>query len=389
MRDTHRTAREKTGSGGMKKREKKNHNEKTAALYYGMGVSVLVFLIGAALLAPKAAFDIQDRVRCADVVLGELESMDIISFNTGYDTDLYSRLFQFADGLNKGQEYYVAAQELEITSELTDILYSEQGLYQYSFMIWLDESSFISEEMLYYNVTQWKQYVIYGDDFSDGVNFILWYIELADDLGKPVLKLLTDAETGDIYAIGTLREESSLNYGELLENVEVLTLADVSGITDIAWLTLAYYYGGLGSSELFRIIEEYGYVSLTETNTAFYDEQWGYEISVDREPEAMAEAGTNSYSFEESYTNDTDANIEILSALGKISWKVSEDGNCLDFLFPYSRDGGMDADAELCFRMKADGVLEVNTKEDIVYLWPGNFTMGFTEIYERIPEFVE
>lgn len=178
----------------MSTRKTKSQKEKTAAFYYGMGALALAFLIGAAFWAPRIVFDFQDNERCGEVVLGELESMDITSFNTGYDTDLYSRLYRFTKGLEEGQQYYTAAQELTPDTELMDTFYSEEGLYQDSFMIWLNQV--IPDEMLTYKPTEWKQYVIYGDDFSDGVNFILWYIELENDMGTPMLRPIAGCGDG-------------------------------------------------------------------------------------------------------------------------------------------------------------------------------------------------
>ena len=54
----------------------------------------------------------------------------------------------------------------------------------------------------YYSVVTWKQYVIYSDHFEEGVNFILWYIEMQDEDGG-TLKLLTDAEDNTLYGIKT------------------------------------------------------------------------------------------------------------------------------------------------------------------------------------------
>ncbi|WP_460602040.1 hypothetical protein, partial [Escherichia coli] len=54
----------------------------------------------------------------------------------------------------------------------------------------------------YYTITQWKQYVIYSDNYAKGVNFILWYIEL-EDLEGAKLKLLVDAEDNTLYGLKT------------------------------------------------------------------------------------------------------------------------------------------------------------------------------------------
>ena len=58
-------------------------------------------------------------------------------------------------------------------------------------------------EVQTYEILDAKQYVIYGENFAEGVNFIAWYIELGMgqiDGEKPVVKMLVDAKTGEIYA---------------------------------------------------------------------------------------------------------------------------------------------------------------------------------------------
>lgn len=361
----------------MRKRKTKSQKEKTAAFYYGLGALALALLIGAAFLAPRLVFKVQDNERCGEVVLGELESMDITSFNTGYDTNLYSRLYRFAKGLEKGQQYYTAAQELTPDSEIIDFFYSEKGLYQDSFLIWLYED-FMPDETLSYSPAEWKQYVIYGDDFSDGVNFILWYIELENDMGAPVLRLLMDAETGSIYGISTVMEDESLPQGKLLEDA-MLTLEAMFGITDEEdmqdmWYAMAYYYGGQGSSELFRIIHEYGSLYLAGTETEFYSVDGYTEY-----PYNAGVGGNTAYEGEE----------ELLKVFEMVNWEISENGNCIDFLLPYSRDGSLNETSELCFRLKADKVLVAKANYGGIDFYAKNFIVGFPEIYERIPEFME
>lgn len=331
--------------------------------FYGLGAMGLALLVATAFLAPKLVLQLQDNVRCSEVVTtGELESMDITSFNTGYETDLYTRLLRFAEGLGEGRQYYVAAQELADTLEVEEFLASEKGLYQRAFLIWL-EGGVIPEEMLDYELTSCKQYVIYGDDFSDGVNFILWYMELGNHGGTPVLKLLMDAETGDIYGIRSLQTEDNLLAGETLEDA-MLTLEALFGLTDgdmqDMWYSLAYWYGGLENTEVFRIAEGWFYM-----------------------------AGSEAYSGVDGYVNQPYLNEDISAVLNKLmKWEISEEGNRMDFLFPYGRNENLEESSELCFRMETDCIMVIQSKRDILFR-PKNFTVGFPEIYERIPEFAE
>lgn len=107
----------------------------------------------------------------------------------------------FAEGISAGENYYVAVQELEAGDEINNYLYSESGLY--SEML----QAFVDGGLLPYDfwistavVRQWKQYVIYSDNYAKGVNFILWYLDV-ESSGGVTLKLLVDAEDNTIYAV--------------------------------------------------------------------------------------------------------------------------------------------------------------------------------------------
>ena len=153
---------------------KKRTDQRKRLYAYAAGAFAVVLLVIGAFLTPRIVFAVQDDLRCGKVELEGLERMDITSFSTGYEQDLYQRFLRYAQGLAEGKQYYVAVKELEPTSEILDFLMSDKGLYQEGIISLLDD--YIPEETFGYNLIQWTQYVIYGDDFSEGVNFLLWYI---------------------------------------------------------------------------------------------------------------------------------------------------------------------------------------------------------------------
>ena len=305
---------------------------------------VIATVVMAALFLPQLIFRVEDNILCNDTTLGQRESMDVESLSTTYERSLAARMQNYAQGLKVNKKYYVTSQNLTVSDELTDYLYSDKGLYQsfiqefayylIPFEIWED----------YYSVASWKQYVIYSDDFEEGVNFILWYIEMQDKDGG-MFKLLTDAEDGTIYGIKT--EDSSLpgserNYKEFME---MLRYGD--GTLE-AWTYFAVYYDAISDDmeDSILLAENMGIdVQVNDSDSGSYET----EISVYDE-EALRRRLLNTVS----YQNETE--------------------NAIRFLIPYG-------DAEL------DTVLAIEEQEKSkFYLFP-DITVGIRQIYEMIPEF--
>ena len=155
--------------------------------------------------------------------------------------------------------------------------------------------------MDYFMVQQRKQYVIYSDDYAQGVNFIIWYLELVGPSGTG-LEILMDAETSTIYGIKTERNG-------LLTQQE----------TD-KWMH--YIWGGsLGDHLLSAGLETINHL-------------WIY-LAMEFEAVSMSEIEAI-YTFAEK--NSTDSNIELqerirqLAILSEGEW---QDDNSLIFTLPY------------------------------------------------------
>lgn len=182
--------------------------EKSAVSLYAAGLLALAGLIAAAFFAPQIVFRMQDSILCRDKELGVRESTGFEALNTAYEKSLGRRLRNFAEGLAGGENYYVAVQELEVDDEIDVYVHSESALYSAMIQALVEGGLFpydfwISSVM----VRQWKQYVIYSDDYAKGVNFILWYVETELE-GGAVLKLLADAEDGTVYAVKFEKSEN-------------------------------------------------------------------------------------------------------------------------------------------------------------------------------------
>lgn len=342
------------------------------------------FLIVSAALIPLMVFRIQDHIRCGKVVLGELENVDIASFNTGYEMNLYRRLLRFAEGKANGDSYYVAAQDRKPTEELTDFLSSDQGLYQTSFLTWIDNGA-IPTEVLEYDIQKWTQYVIYGEDFSAGVNFMLWYIELSDP-GAPTLKLLMDAETGDIYGISYRKTEETLAEGESVHSVSEKSWTEMEGFRGEAevyemsrlWYLMACRYGGLEDAAVEKILQENDYLHMEFTENEGFTENESVVIHQETRDR-----------YAELIDAFTDYEIRgILYQLGQMRWEISEDGKTHTYFFLYGPESG-EVSYELPFSCRIDGIMLVLDAKKYLKASLGELLLGFPDIYELIPEFTE
>lgn len=212
-------------------RNKKNRNKKAAyhenrnkrTLKYGIGILVFVLLIVSALWLPQVFFEASDALMYGEISLMEQEKPDVLTFTTGYEESLFRRLAGFAEGLAGQRQYYVDEQPKEVTDEIREFLYAS-NLRFYSDGIYADVimGMFTTETLGYTPDTfakktglelyQWNQYVIYSDDYVQGVNFILWCFGLKNSLGDN-LTILMDAHDYTVYAVqltgGT--ERSALN----------------------------------------------------------------------------------------------------------------------------------------------------------------------------------
>lgn len=353
---------------------------------YGAAALALVLLIAVAFLSPEIAFNMQDGIRCQQVVSVTRENLDIASFNTGYETDLCRRLTRFAEGLAEGEQYYVTVQEIDLTSQTTTLSDFDKIAHSDSLellMMWNPWDLNILLRVVYNaEVTCWKQCVIYGDDFAGGVNFILWYLELSGE-GIPDVKLLVDGETGELYGF---RSDSGVNS-------KVLTTEGISDDAAEKLLTERYYgmremfeypsniweacvifgaqFGGLDIAGRLYWLEEIGYYyEFVETEEGEEGEEMMRVVRLNTEVQTDGEEGVeeNGYRL-----------AEIEDFLDRLRWTADEGNKCLNFTYPFGK-------GELNLRFQLGSEIVGAGGNGILYL---NEIFGFPEIYELIPEFME
>lgn len=386
-REGERIGRQKNGEQKGIGKKNRIQKQRPAASASAAWLLLPLFLVLSAAALPVLVFGVQDNIRCGKAVLGELEDVDIASFNTGYETDLYRRLLRFAEGKSKGESFYAAAQELDPDAELTDFLNSVQGLYQTSFLVWIDNGA-IPKNVLEYSLQSWKQYVIYGDDFSAGVNFILWYIELSDS-GTSTLKLLMDAETGDLYGISFCQTEEALEKEESILRLRFEEPWTVqAGIDDedpdqmsTLWYSMACRFGGMDESTVSR--------TLRKSIHFEYNQEKVYEENISlREQEILKQEEQARYDIYISSLSDADIR-EILLKENRIRWEISEDEKTHTYFFFYEPEGNDETCYELPFCCRIDQIMMIRNRYKRTETRVGEFFLGFPDIYEWVPEFTE
>lgn len=337
---------------------------------------VLAAIIAAAFFIPQLLFYVKDVLLYRDIELSERESMDVEALSGNYERSLYQRMLNFSVGLEAGDSFYVTSKDLTVNQELEEYLFSNSGLYQ-SIMDELYSIDLIPFEFSNYQCTavKWKQYVIYSDNYTKGVNFILWYIEL-ESLDNITLKILADAETGTFYALRLENcswvelddEYSSDKFRELFQEERMASL----------WVFFAMYFEAFSSEQelMGMIAGRAGQESGATDNSGTHLDIYGGETREEAEGDNY---GIRVDSFEQndySIVITDDMVWEFLRE--KLSYSYQE--RQAVFRIPYGNNS-----LEVFLEFSA-WKPEESDLSDLSYMYP-NVTLGIGKVYELIPEF--
>lgn len=320
---------------GNKRNSRGEKGSRTVYIAAGLGVMALLLC---AFYLPQLLFQARDNVLCSDTALSERESVDVL-IGDSYDLSLHNRMFNFAEGLARGVSYYVSEQDMAVDEELYDRL----NLFGSDLiMIFMDFRLITPSFTEYFAIQQRKQYVIYSDNYAQGVNFIIWYLELEGPSGAK-LELLMDAETSTIYGIKA--ERNSLMTQEEIDS----------------WLY--YLYSGSLSNHL------------QNSGLDTINELWLY-FAMEYEAISMSEFGTIYDSWEKNLFDseiESDEGLRRMMSLSEGEWL---DENNLVFSLPY---------AEYLMTLKLQMIPEVSQP---VCRYHDVFC-GIESICQMIPEFME
>jgi len=338
---------------------RKNKKSNRIRWIYAAGALGMAALISAAFYVPQLIFGMQDNIRCRDYQFDRQEVLDTTLLSTTYEPSLYNRLLRLAEDEQAGVQLYVTAQELTPDDTLYDFLYSGQGMEQNKVVYWMDRGLFPYDMFYMCQIVGWKQYVIYSDNYKEGVNFIIWYLELETPEGVR-LRLLLDGESGDLYALQSdytdLKENEKYAKARVhAESIEYI--AELLGVsltkTEMAelWLQIACIYCGYSDEEI------------TLYDTYLYSVIYDYD---------------NSQGTETNEVNSVDKDDTYYDMLTRAYvWHIAEESGELEFSFPY---GKYSQSFKLCIAGN------IGFYHDLLTC---NVTVGFSSIYEKIPEFAE
>lgn len=330
----------------------RNHNKRKDGIkLYAAGVVGLATLLLCAFFLPQMMFALRDSYLCRDIVYDEREDMDVTLLSAAYEPSLGRRLQSFAEGLSMGRNYYVSAQNMDVSQDVYEVLYQKLEYPDSWMSILMDIGVIPGLFRDEFTLNSWKQYVIYNDDYAGGVNFIIWYLAMTDDNGNNWM-LLVDAEDFTIYGIYVNRSE--LNSGKVVWAGGVIEYFDVFRIDLVEWWYYScYYFQSISREELDNY---YKYeVNFYNVLNAYYSQSYE-EIESMQRLESAWEGG-------EAWSSpDTDTLICHLPFVGQN----------IDFSVRYLRDSTSED------RDSGSGV--------IYYQYPDLF-VGIDPICRLIPEF--
>jgi len=327
---------------------------------YAAAALVFAALVSAAFFLPQLAFAMQDEHLYQDYVFGKQDSLNTSLLAKAYERSLYQRILHYSQLEQSGAQIYVTEQEMTPDGKLYDFLNSESGLWSNSVMLWMELSYPLYNALYDYQVTMWKQYVIYSDQYAEGVNFIIWYVETEHETGMK-LRVLLDAETGDFYGMQcdySALESVTMEKAVMPTVLDYLRINSKNGMVDV-WMSVADLCSGLGETDEFNdAVREY------------------YEsVGMEGGNQEMAEAyGTSNGMVAD---KDSETAFQRLLMQAGTGWSVSD--NRLDLYYPYG-------DYSQIFRVYCSGNFFFLEEYSAI---AANITVGFPAIYERVPEFME
>lgn len=168
------------------------HNKK---LYAVAAVGLLLLVVTACFL-PQIVFGLQDTYWSENTFLEARNGLDIQKLNISYERALKTRLSGFAE--KDVSSYYVAEMSAAIDDSTYELL--DSLLYQDMLLILTESMGIPIGTYEGYGIDVLKKYVVYNENYDQGIALIVWYIEYTTENGSKV-RLLADAETDTIYYI--------------------------------------------------------------------------------------------------------------------------------------------------------------------------------------------
>lgn len=169
---------------------------------YIFSISALVLLIIAAIFLPQIIFTVQDNYQTNKVDVLNRDVLDILTMETSYSADVYTRLNKLASSGLGDLTIAVVESSIalgEFNNIIDDVRNSEYMVHLASMV-----PDTFGDSLSYINASDVKisdRYIIYGEDYRDGVILMFWYMKIYLPTVNSYMELIVDSETYTIYYV--------------------------------------------------------------------------------------------------------------------------------------------------------------------------------------------
>lgn len=169
---------------------------------YIFSVSALILLIVAAVFLPQIIFTVQDNYQTNQVDVLNRHIRDIFAMETSYSADVYTRLNELAiSGI--GNLTPSAVESSIGLEEFNNIIEDVRNSEYMEHLVTMVPDTF-GDSLEYINASDVKisdHYIVYGEDYRDGVILMFWYMKIYLPTVSSYMELIVDSETYTIYYV--------------------------------------------------------------------------------------------------------------------------------------------------------------------------------------------
>lgn len=167
---------------------------------YIVSIAGVLALVIIAVFLPQIFFSVQDSYRTGETNLMSRDVYDIITAQTVYPLDVYTKLHNLAQtGLGDVSVSVVKSSiDIEEFYEIKDSI--REQAYVMNLVTLLPETFGDSINLLSAdNIKKCGKYIVYGDEYTNGVILMFWYMKIYLPSVNSYMELVIDSETNHIY----------------------------------------------------------------------------------------------------------------------------------------------------------------------------------------------
>lgn len=260
--DDMRKMRDEKGKAKKKPKEKGIRN-------LILSIVAMIALIACALGLPRVVFYVEDYYQNRATETAYRNSVDILSSDVSYPADMRTRMNEFAQlsfgdiGISKVEEGISLATFDTIMNAVESQMYM-QYFHEISNHAYEDAMKGIIAG----DVKKCNRYILYNEDYSEGVVLMFWDIDIFLPSVNSMLNLIVDSETYSIYyvSITSAADEDEL-VKEVLEEENPANATSLlqEEIANIGQEHLGYY------KAYYNVMEAWGENILSSNNQFFYE----------------------------------------------------------------------------------------------------------------------